>query len=991
MCGGSPEWCRVDRARVWLGSPATDKYAGYTFPTLDNLFGELNSKFGFKGDGVVVGDIDTGYNSLSPSFAATDASGYTIKNPLGTGKYIGDCHVQGISLAGCNDKVIGVYDEINAQYYGKAPASVEDTQGHGSHTASTIVGNPRTAGFPGFNANISGIAPHANLIVYYACAPAPVNCPESATAGAVEQAIEDGVDVLNYSISGGGRPWNDPVSQAFLDAADAGIFIAAAAGNTGTSVPQPLPGTVNHLEPWVATVAATTLTGGVAPLLLSLTGPGAPPAATQNIPAVEGTYDTPLSAALPGTTKIALSPTYDIGDLGSSSAPSHGADGCSSYPTDTFKNAIALISRGTCGFAVKVPNAIAAGAIAVIIADNRAEGGFSPTVGPPTVTVPVYSISQSAGNALGTYLAANKSAGTASLGFSTTRLASQADSLAGFSLIGPAVGVETIKPDIAAPGVSVLAAVANDGSKNGPNLVAFYDGTSMATPHITGVGALLAGLHPDWTPQEIKSAIMMTAQQAGVTKANGVTAAGNFDVGSGRVRAFEASTAGLVLGERVDHFWDAYPDFGGDPSALNIASLQNSNCAVTCEFVRTLRSTSKGTTTWNVAVTGELANVVSVTPSTFTVAAGKTVDLTIDVNSTALNPNSGFHFANIVLGAQFDSPVSAGQPDLHIPLAVSVPGPAFNTAGNVVNIALNGKSNGSAKLAVSNPGAGTVIFKPVSAANQPFAWIDQANEHYYGFFSTHYTDLGPADTDFFVADDFTVSGKDPVNLTSIVTPGFTINHTLASFGASLALHWRIYADNKGLPSSDPDKGGAAVWSYDSTAGGAGVKIAGDTISLDLTAAKQSTALPAGNYWLVVYPDLPCKDTKNTGSCSEGWAWDNSWKGSGALWAAIAPQTKDNAWDNQSNNRSPYGLGLAMTLTSSAPCSATLPSWLSLAPANGVLGSASSGSITFSANFAGAGASSGPPQTSFVCIGSSVQDALGFEIPRSVTPVQVNAK
>ena len=152
----------IGASAVWLGSPATDKYAGYTFPTLDNLFGELNSKFGFKGDGVVVGDIDTGYNSLSPSFAATDASGYTIKNPLGTDKYIGDCHVQGISLAGCNDKVIGVYDEINAQYYGKAPASVEDTQGHGSHTASTIVGNPRTAGFPGFNANISGIAPQAH-------------------------------------------------------------------------------------------------------------------------------------------------------------------------------------------------------------------------------------------------------------------------------------------------------------------------------------------------------------------------------------------------------------------------------------------------------------------------------------------------------------------------------------------------------------------------------------------------------------------------------------------------------------------------------------------------------------------------------------------------------------------------------------------------------------------------------------------------------------
>ena len=981
---------------VWLGSPATDQYAGYSFPTLDSLFGELNSKFGFKGDGIVVGDIDTGYNSLSPSFAVTDASGYTIKNPLGTGKYLGDCKVQGISLAGCNDKVIGVYDEINEQYYGKAGASVEDTQGHGSHTASTIVGNPRSAGFPGFSANISGIAPHANLIVYYACAPAPVNCPDSATAGSVEQAIEDGVDVLNFSISGGGRPWNDPTSQAFLDAADAGIFIAAAAGNTGTSVPQPLPGTVNHLEPWVATVAATTLTGGVAPLMLSLTGPGTPPAATQNIPAVEGSYDTPLTAALPGTTPIVLSPTFDAGDPGGTVVPSHGSDGCKPFSSDTFKGAIALISRGstgfsTCTFAVKVTNAIASGAIAAIISDNRVEGGLSPLVGPPVVSIPVYSISQRAGIALQTYLAANKNTGTASLGFSSPRLASHADSLASFSLIGPAVGVESIKPDIAAPGVAILAAVANDGSKNGPNLVAFYDGTSMATPHITGVGALLAGLHPDWTPQEIKSAIMMTAQQSGTTKADGATAAGNFDVGSGRVRAFEASRAGLVLAETTDNFWNAYPDFGGDPSTLNIASLQNSNCAVSCQFKRTVRNTAAATATWNVAATGELAANITVSPSAFTLKPNDKITLTVTVDSSQLAPNSGFHSANLVLGAQSDVGLLS-QPNLHVPVAVAVSGPRFTVANNVVNIALNGKASGSAKLAVSNPGVGTMTFKPVSVANQKFVWIDQANENYYGFFSTHYTDLGTADTDFYVADDFTISGKDPVNLTSIVTPGFTTNHTLASFGAGLPLHWRIYADNNGLPSSDPDTGGAAVWSYDATAGSAGVKVAGDAISLDLVAAKQSTALPAGKYWLVVYPDLPCKDTKNTGSCSEGWAWSNSWKGSGSIWAAIAPQSKhSNVWDNTPNNNAPYGLGLAMTLTSSAQCSAALPSWLSLAPVNGVLGSASTGSITFSANFTGASPSNGPPQTGYVCIGSSEQDALGLEIPRSVTPVQVNAK
>ncbi len=393
--------------------------------------------------------------------------------------------------------------------------------------------------------------------------------------------------------------------------------------------------------------------------------------------------------------------------------------------------------------------------------------------------------------------------------------------------------------------------------------------------------------------------------------------------------------------------------------------------------------------TWNIGVTGELAQYVSVTPESFTIQPGKTVDLTIDVDTSRLNPNSGFHFANIALGAQNDS-FNAGTPDLHIPLAVAVPAAQFTSAGNVVNIALNGKSTGSAKLAVANPGAGVITYRPATSGSQPFVWLNQANGNYYGFYSTHYTDLGSKDTDFYVADDFTISGSVPVNLTSIVTPGFTSNHTLASFGASLPLHWRIYADKQGLPSSDPDSGGAAAWSYDSTAGAAGVKVTGDTISLDLVAAKQSTALPAGKYWLVVYPDLPCKDTGNTGSCAESWIWANSWKGSGALWAIIAPQTKFNTWDNTPANNAPYGLGLAMTLTASAPCS--VPSWLSLSPAAGALNSASSDNITFTANFpAGTPAAGAPPQTAYVCIASSVQDALGTDIPKGVTPIQVNAK
>ncbi|GAA0704829.1 S8 family serine peptidase [Dokdonella soli] len=351
------------------------------------------------GDGVVVGDIDTGYNSLSPSFAPVDDTGYAITNPLGAGHYLGQCSVAGISKAGCNNKVIGVYDEIDDGV--TVPYSVEDTQGHGSHTASTAAGDSRSATLNGYTTHISGMAPHANLVVFYGCAPAPKNCPDDALAHAADDAVAGGVvDVINFSISGGFDQWNEPTSKAFLAAETAGIFIAAAGGNTSASTPAAIAGTVNHFEPWVTTVAAANHTGGAIAPNMSVTGPGTPPANTQNIGLTETQGDTPLAATMPGTTPFKLSPQFHNTDT-------TGTDGCAAYPANTFQNAIALVR----------------------------------------------------------------------------------------SLLGPAA-IDVIKPEVQAPGTNILAAVSNDGTTNGPNLVALFNGTSMATPHTTGAGALLSGLHP---------------------------------------------------------------------------------------------------------------------------------------------------------------------------------------------------------------------------------------------------------------------------------------------------------------------------------------------------------------------------------------------------------------------------------------------------------------------------------------------------------------
>ena len=152
----------------------------------------------------------------------------------------------------CNDKVVGAYS------YTDNPADFvtpEDSEGHGSHTASTVAGNTVTMDFYGNEVTISGMAPHAQIISYDVCYPTPSGgqCAGDDSVAAVQQAIEDGVDVINYSISGGEDPYNDPVELAFLEATNAGIVVSTSAGNEG-----PAAETVAHRSPWLLSTAASS-------------------------------------------------------------------------------------------------------------------------------------------------------------------------------------------------------------------------------------------------------------------------------------------------------------------------------------------------------------------------------------------------------------------------------------------------------------------------------------------------------------------------------------------------------------------------------------------------------------------------------------------------------------------------------------------------------------------------------------------------------------
>ena len=214
------------------------------------------------GKGVIYGNLDTGVWPEHPSFA--DLGNLSAPPPKADGTprvcNFGDNPLTpATDVFVCNHKLISG-ENFLATYNANNPPDVyadtaRDSEGHGTHTASTSAGDIVDHADPlGVDrGRIHGIAPGAWIAEYKVCGAA--GCYDSDTTAAAEQAILDGVDVINYSISGGTDPFTDSTELAFLDAYAAGVFVSASAGNEG-----PAASTANHLSPWVTSVAASTQT-----------------------------------------------------------------------------------------------------------------------------------------------------------------------------------------------------------------------------------------------------------------------------------------------------------------------------------------------------------------------------------------------------------------------------------------------------------------------------------------------------------------------------------------------------------------------------------------------------------------------------------------------------------------------------------------------------------------------------------------------------------
>ncbi|MEE6273973.1 S8 family serine peptidase [Georgenia wangjunii] len=625
---------QTDNGPEWIGAPAI-------------WDGAATGGVGTKGEGIVAGILDTGINPSNPSFADTvpeseGGDGYDHTNPLGEGTYLGMCDAanteQYDARFPCNDKLIGAYDFI-----GEGPF---DDDGHGSHTASTTAGNQVTAVVEGPSGisetrTISGVAPHANLIAYDVCD--ADGCSAAAITAAIDQAIEDQVDVINYSIgsSAPSNAWSDPDAIGFLNARAAGIFVATSAGNDG-----PGPSTVGSPAdvPWVTSVAASTHDRVYLNALVDLTREDGP-----ELGDIGG---------LGFTTGYGPAPIVYAGDYGDPLCQA-GA-----FEENTFDGEIVVCDRGISGRVEKGQVVADAGAGGMILANDEPNGD---SLTGDAHVLPAVHISYDDGLALKAWLDEGEGHTGTITGATLEEDPANGDVTAGFSSRGPNRALDILSPSVAAPGVDILAAVgvSTAESEVDPEW-GFISGTSMASPHVAGAGALLTDLRPDWSPAEIQSALMTTAVMDGVTKEDGVTPADPFDMGSGRIDVAAAANAGFVLEETIARYEAADPSEGGDPKTVNLASMADSQCLQTCSWTRTLTGDAAGTVEWSATVASDDDVAITVEPATFSLADGETQEITITADVRAADAAAD----TWLFGRVYLTPGTAGISDASLPVAV---------------------------------------------------------------------------------------------------------------------------------------------------------------------------------------------------------------------------------------------------------------------------------------------------------------------------------
>jgi hypothetical protein len=478
-----------------------------------------------------------------------------------------------------------------------------------------------TSGPAAFDLRFSGMAPRAWIMSYTLAG------DSAEFIAAIEDVVADRADSLNISL--GHSRWlttnvtNDPVRVALDAAVAAGTVVAASAGNAGANGDSSITGSWK-LSPKVITVASSSH-ARVFSNAVTVTGPGAPPESLRDRVGVPGAAPAPPIAST-------ISGGYAVAPGGT--APDAG-EACVALPAGSLSGKIALVARGTCTFDAKKNNVMAAGATAMIVHNNGPDaptvmGGFTPP------TIPAVMVTRTDGRAMVSWAQANANP-TVDIEGPVQRLTSGwPDVASSFSSRGPAA-TKTLKPDIAAPGASVLSSIVDAAGNVTPPFFEQLSGTSMATPHITGLAAVVKQLHPAWAPSQVKSALLNTAQTRMFLDIAETIPALTKHRGAGRVQA-----ARLVN-----------PELTFDPPSVTfgfVTAGQTGRATVTATDMRDSGTETVYTLTTR-AVAGHPAVVVTTTPS-FTSMPGSSSAFTVDL-ATAGAPAGDYEgFVEVSGGGQ---------------------------------------------------------------------------------------------------------------------------------------------------------------------------------------------------------------------------------------------------------------------------------------------------------------------------------------------------
>ncbi|XP_068653376.1 subtilisin-like serine-protease S [Aristolochia californica] len=519
-------------------------------------------------ENVIIGFLDTGIWPESPSFSDAHM-------PPVPSRWNGKCQTgEAFNSTSCNRKLIGAryyvsgYDveEQSNEKEAKSNSdnvvkfrSSRDSSGHGSHTASTASGRyVDNMNFNGLAAGAArGGAPLSRIAVYKTCWDS--GCYDADLLAAFDDAIKDGVDILSLSLGPAapqGDYFNDAISVGSFHAASRGILVVSSVGNDGSA------GSATNVAPWMLTVAATSTDRDfTSDILLG------------NKTKVTGES---LSLFEMKTSARIIDASVAYGGYFTPFQSSYCLEG--SLNRTKSRGKVLVCRHAESSSESKLAKSIVvkeAGGVGMVLIDEEDKDVAIPFVIPSAI------VGKQTGDRILSFINQTRNSRSLILPAKTVLGSQPAPRIASFSSKGPnSLNSEILKPDIAAPGLNILASWSPALKKMNYNILS---GTSMACPHVTGISALIKAVHPTWSPAAIKSAIMTSATNL---DKNGdlITAdpegrdADPFDYGSGFMDPVAALDPGLIYDTGPEDYKNFLCSIGYDVASLRLLTGDNSIC-----------------------------------------------------------------------------------------------------------------------------------------------------------------------------------------------------------------------------------------------------------------------------------------------------------------------------------------------------------------------------------------------------------------------------